>query len=246
METKKILSRLSLLLMLVFLAFASSCTKDDDTSKGSNGTFTDSRDNIVYKTVTIGNQTWMAENLKFLPSVVGFSTGSETTPYYYVYGYNGTNIKDAKATTNYETYGVLYNFAALMAGSAGSTTNPSGVQGVCPSGWHLPSDDEFTELANYVGGYETAALKLKESGTIHWDHPNEGASDEFGFTALPGGMRYVNGNMLFLRTVGYWWTATEGAVESAIYFGMNNNSSDLIRGDGAAMEIAYSVRCVKD
>ena len=105
-------------------------------------TIKDARDNQTYRIVTIGSQTWMAENLKYLPSVVGPGPGSKKTPHYYVYGYNGTNVTDAKATANYNTYGVLYNWPAAMNGAASSTTNPSGVQGVCPDGWHLPSDAE--------------------------------------------------------------------------------------------------------
>ena len=127
----------------------------------TSGTFIDSRDGNEYNWVQIGDQIWMAENLKYLPSVVGSGTGSETTPYYYVYGYNGTNVADAKATDNYATYGVLYNWTAAMDGEASSTTNPSGIQGVCPAGWHLPSDAEWTELTDYLGGTSVAGGKLK-------------------------------------------------------------------------------------
>ena len=127
----------------------------------TSGTFIDSRDGNEYNWVQIGDQIWMAENLKYLPSVVGSGTGSETTPYYYVYGYDGTNVPDAKATDNYATYGVLYNWTAAMNGEASSKTNPSGIQGVCPAGWHLPSDAEWTELTDYLGGRSVAGGKLK-------------------------------------------------------------------------------------
>src|SRR5574344_1981957 len=138
-------------------------------------TIKDARDNQTYRIVTIGSQTWMAENLKYLPSVVGPRTGSKTTPHYYVYGYNGTNVTDAKATANYNTYGVLYNWPAAMNGAASSTTNPSGVQGECPDGWHLPSDAEWTELTDYPG-----------------------------FTALPGGGRDGGGTFYDVGSYGFW------------------------------------------
>lgn len=142
-----------------------------------------------YAVVTIGEQTWMAENLRYLPSVVGPDTGSEDVAgsYYYVYGYNGTDISEAKATENYDTYGVLYNWSAAMNGEESSEDNPSGVQGICPAGWHLPSKAEWTELTDYLGGGSVAGGKLKEIGTTHWSSPNTGATNETGFTALPGG-----------------------------------------------------------
>src|SRR5574344_720187 len=172
-------------------------------------TIKDARDNQTYRIVTIGSQTWMAENLKYLPSVVGPETGSQTTPHYYVYGYNGTNVTDAKATANYTTYGVLYNWPAAMNGAASSTTNPSGVQGVCPDGWHLPSNAEWTELTDYLGGTSYVGGKLKETGTTHWYHPNTGATNETGFTALPGGYRSGNGAFDDIGSNGNWWSATE-------------------------------------
>src|SRR5690554_382234 len=141
----------------------------------TSGTFIDSRDGNEYNWVQIGDQVWMAENLAYLPSVNMVADGSEDAAgsYYYVYGYDGTNVADAKATANYNTYGVLYNWPAAMNGTASSTTNPSGIQGVCPAGWHLPSDAEWTELTDYLGetgagagGGTGAGGKLKETGTI--------------------------------------------------------------------------------
>ena len=114
-----------------------------------NNGFYDIRDNTHYNVVKIGNQFWMAENLKYLPSVVGVTTASDSIPYCYVYGYNGTSVAAAKATSNYNTYGVLYNWQAAMAGSSSSSANPSGVQAVCPSGWHLPSDAEWSQLTAF-------------------------------------------------------------------------------------------------
>jgi len=187
--------------------------------------YTDSRDGYVYKTVTIGNQVWMAENLRYLPSVVGPEIGSDTTPYYYVYGYNGTNVSEAKATANYKSYGVLYNWTAACSS--------------CPNGWHLPSDTEWSELfdKNYI-------RTLKEPGTTHWNSPNE-ATNETGFTALPGGLRYSNGVFGSIGLGAIWWSATEYNTYEAWYrcmppYSIGNTRSIFIKESG------FSVRCVKD
>jgi uncharacterized protein (TIGR02145 family) len=210
-----------------------------------NNGFTDTRDGNHYNAVKIGNQIWMAENLKYLPSVVGPGTGSQSTPYYYVYGYDGTNVTDAKATSNYNTYGVLYNRPAAMAGSASSTANPSGVQGVCPTGWHLPSDAEWTELTDYLGGTSIAGGKLKETGTTHWNSPNTGATNETGFTALPGGYRYVDGSFKFIGGYGFWSSATEQNATYALDRKVGYGDSSVDRGLGTK-EVGFSVRCLRD
>src|SRR5690554_5326414 len=218
------------------------------TQEGSSGsTFTDPRDGKVYQTVVIGNQVWMAENLAYLPSVNMVADGSEDAAgsYYYVYGYDGTNVADAKATDNYATYGVLYNWTAAMDGEASSTTNPSGIQGVCPAGWHLPSDAEWTELTDYLGGTSVAGGKLKETGTTHWASPNTGATNETGFTALPGGYRYGNGNFDYIGDNGNWWSATEDSTDTAWYRYMGFSYSDVYRLD-YYKELGFSVRCLRD
>ena len=227
---------------------SSSETKDDYivvTDGPSYGSFTDSRDGTEYQTIIIGGQEWMAENLKYLPSVVGPGTGSQSTPYYYVYGYDGTNVTDAKATSNYTTYGVLYNWPAAMAGSASSNANPSGVQGVCPAGWHLPSDAEWTELTDYLGGISVAGGKLKEIGTTHWQSPNTGATNETGFTALPGGYRGNYGLFYGFGSFGYWWSATEYDADIAWCRYVYYSGSSVVRHDDGK-ELGFSVRCLRD
>lgn len=207
--------------------------------------FTDSRDGNHYKVIKIGNQIWMAENLKYLPSVVGPGTGSNTTPYYYLYDYNGTEVGAAKSTSNYATYGVLYNWPAAMGGSLSGSSNPNKVQGVCPTGWHLPSDAEWIELIDFLGGVDVAGGKLKETGTTHWLSPNVDATNETGFTALPGGIRHFEGYFLNLGCVGNWWTTTEESETSAW-------CRIIVMDTGHAgewyepKEIGASVRCVKD
>jgi uncharacterized protein (TIGR02145 family) len=210
-----------------------------------NNGFTDPRDGNHYNTVKIGNQIWMAENLKYLPSVVGPATGSNTTPYYYVYGYDGSDVNAAKATANYTTYGVLYNWPAAMNGAESSTTNPSGIQGVCPTGWHLPSDAEWAQLIDFLGGEGVAGGKLKETGTAHWLISNAGATNETGFTALPGGSRLNNGTFVYIGISGYWWSATELNASNAWYRSMSTYFSNVDRHN-LYKEWGFSVRCVRD
>lgn len=119
------------------------------------GEFTDPRDNNVYKVVTIGEQTWMAENLAWLPSVSKpEATKNSEEPLYFVLNYDGEDVTVAKATEEYALYGVLYNWYAAVgqAGAAGGNpeANPSNIQGPCPNGWHVPSKAEWKELDAYV------------------------------------------------------------------------------------------------
>jgi uncharacterized protein (TIGR02145 family) len=204
------------------------------TQEGSSGsTFTDPRDGKVYQTVVIGNQEWMAENLAYLPSVNMVADGSEDALgyYYYVYGYDGTNVAEAKATDNYATYGVLYNWTAAM--------------NACPDGWHLPSDAEWTELTDYLGGESVAGGKLKETGTTHWASPNTGATNETGFTALPGGFRYNSGAFDNIGSNGYWWSATEGNATNAWNRDMFYLGSD-VGSYSSNKDVGFSVRCLRD
>jgi len=213
----------------------------------TSGTFIDSRDGNEYNWVQIGDQVWMAENLAYLPSVNMVADGSEDAAgsYYYVYGYDGTNVADAKATDNYATYGVLYNWTAAMDGEASSTTNPSGIQGVCPAGWHLPSDAEWAGLTNYLGGTSVAGGKLKETGTTHWASPNTGATNETGFTALPGGRRYGDGSFSNVGGNGFWWSATEYGASSPWGRYMGISYSGVLRSYDYKV-VGLSVRCVRD
>jgi uncharacterized protein (TIGR02145 family) len=199
----------------------------------TSGTFIDSRDGNEYNWVQIGDQVWMAENLAYLPSVNMVADGSEDAAgsYYYVYGYDGTNVAEAKATDNYATYGVLYNWTAAM--------------NACPDGWHLPSDAEWTELTDYLGGESVAGGKLKETGTTHWASPNTGATNETGFTALPGGYRYSSGTFYNIGSNGYWWSATEYDAATAWYRYVDYYDGNVYRND-SNKEVGFSVRCLRD
>ena len=198
---------------------------------GSSTTVTDF-DGNVYNTVTIGTQVWMKENLKTthysngtaIPLVNNATSWAALTATDMAYCWYNDDI------ANKATYGALYTWAAAMNGAASTTTNPSGIQGVCPTGWHLPSDAEWTVLTDYLGGGSVAGGKLKEAGTMHWISPNTGATNETGFTALPGGYRDFYGAFSSIGGYGLWWSAT-------VYYVFRNY---YIKQDG------FSVRCVRD
>jgi uncharacterized protein (TIGR02145 family)/uncharacterized repeat protein (TIGR02543 family) len=174
-----------------------------------------------YKTVVIGTQTWMAENLDYDVE------GSEC------YG----NSADSCAK-----YGRLYNWSTAMGGASSSSLSPSGVRGVCPVGWHIPSDAEWTRLANYVGDASMAGTKLK--ATSGW-YDNGNGTDQYGFTALPGGNGYSDGSFDVAGYSGYWWSATEYIASSAWYRYMNY-SIDYVNRSYYVKTILFSVRCAQD
>ena len=181
------------------------------TQEGSSGsTFTDPRDGKVYKTVKIGNQIWMAENLAYAPS-----SGN-----YWAYDNDNSNV---------ETYGYLYDWETACD--------------VCPDGWHLPTDAEWTELTDYLG--ENAGGKLKATGTGLWYDPNTGATNETGFTALPGGYRSYDGTFDDVGYNGYWWSATEYSATVAWNRVMVSSYGGVGRGN-VNKEVGLSVRCVRD
>jgi len=210
------------------------------------GTPVTDADGNTYSSVKIGNQCWMAENLKTLPAVTGAEVGSQTTPYYYVNGYSGTNVNEARATANFATYGVLYNWAAVMGGEPSSEANPSGVKGICPEGWHVPSNDEWTELLNFLGGETVAGGKLKETGTTHWFSTHPEATNESGFTALPGESRLDHGIFNAPGFYGYWWSATDVSAVQDLAYSLNIgcHGATVYRYD-VDKSNGFSVRCVR-
>jgi uncharacterized protein (TIGR02145 family)/uncharacterized repeat protein (TIGR02543 family) len=188
-------------------------------------TFKDTRDGKEYKKVTIGKQTWMAENLNYDDPIMT------------------SDVCYKKDTSNCAKYGRLYDWATAMSGTRSSSANPSGVQGVCPVGWHLPSEAEWTVLVNYAGGESTAGRKLKS--TSGWNSNGNG-TDEYGFSALPGGrVGYSDGNFYDAGNIGYWWSATEDDANNAWNRDMYFSSEDVGRyGNGKTR--LFSVRCVAD
>lgn len=197
---------------------------------GSSGTFVDYRDNHVYKWVKIGKQIWMAENLAYLPAVSLPSISSKDNPCYYVYGYDLTNVSQAKEKNSYKKFGVLYNWMA--SGKA------------CPEGWHLPSDDEWLILSDYLGGKYVSGGKMKNVN--EWQKPNTGGSNISGFSALPGGYRYLDGTFRLIGSYGYWWSSTERSGKGGWDIALAYNSAYIGNSDEGLKEAGFSVRCLKD
>ena len=150
------------------------------------------------------------------------------------------------SSTNADTYGALYTWAAAMNGAVTSSANPSGVQGVCPTGWHLPSDAEWTELTDYLGGESVAGGKMKETGTTHWNSPNTGADNSSGFSALPGGHRNGDdGTFNYVGNNGFWFSSTEYNSSLAWYRGLSSNYASVYLS-GSSKSNGFSVRCIRD
>jgi uncharacterized protein (TIGR02145 family) len=209
------------------------------TSKTINFIFVDCRDADfnIYPVVTIGTQTWMAENLKTtkyndgttaITNVTDNTTWSTTT--------SGAYCDFSNVPTYSTTYGRLYNWYVV------ASTNP---KNVCPTGWHVPTDAEFTTLVTYLGGETLAGGKLKETGTTHWLTPNTSATNETGFTALPGGYRSASGTFGLMGNSGFWWTSTISGTAYAFYLYLYYNSGNLSGSDND-QHTGFYVRCLKN
>ena len=213
-----------------FLLLTISCSKDE-TEKPATVTDIDGN---TYKTITIGTQVWMQENLKVTKLNDGTAIdlvtdniewGDTGSPGYCWYD-NDVNNKG--------TYGGYYNCYTVMTGK------------LCPDGWHVPSDAEWTILTDYLGGEEVAGGKMKETGTTHWLSPNTGATNESGFTALPGGYRHRYSSSDQLGEYAYFWSSTNKESIDEYYL------RDLDYDDTAASRYTnfynngLQVRCVKD
>ncbi|MCX6253861.1 MAG: fibrobacter succinogenes major paralogous domain-containing protein [Bacteroidia bacterium] len=199
------------------------------------GTLTDI-DGNVYKTITIGSQVWMAENLRTTKYQNGDLIGTTTLPNSNISGESSPKYQwvfDANES-NLLTYGRLYTWYVATDS-----------RNLCPSGWHVPSDAEWTTLTTYLGGYSIAGSKLKEIGTTHWFSPNTGATNETGFTALPGGHRLCDGTFLAIGDSGLWWWATERDAADAWFRLMNYDISSEYSVYSSKKD-GFSIRCLRD
>jgi uncharacterized protein (TIGR02145 family) len=204
------------------------------TTQQTTGTTVTDIDGNVYNTVTIGTQVWMAENLKTshyrngdpIPQVTDSTQwenlGSGAWCYYNNDPANGT------------IYGKLYNWYTV--------NDP---RDLAPQGWHIPTDAEWTTLTTFLGGGNVAGGKLKETGTSHWLSPNFGATNESGFTGLPGGYRWYLGTFVYVGNYGVWWSSTEDYTSNAWGRFLIYSGSYIYLGS-SSKPIGFSVRCVKD
>lgn len=210
-------------------------------------TFTDPRDSVIYHTVIIGSQCWMKENLNTGTRIDAINEQSD-------------NLLIEKYCWNDEiegclTYGGLYQWNELMNYTASSDSNPSGRQGICPVGWHVPGSAEWCQMELYLDATvdcissgmrgTDAGGSLKETGTAHWLSPNTGATNSSGFTAFAGGWRQTDGSFFGPGTAGCFWTTSEASPEVGVYRYLYNVSAQvgLFNGWKSA---GMSARCVKD
>jgi len=200
------------------------------TGGGTSGDFLDSRDSKSYKWVKIGTQIWMAENLNY-------KTADGKSRCYPISG--TTNTSDAD-NANCDTYGRLYNWKTAMDGAASSNTNPSGVTGICPNGWHIPSDAEWDVLVNSAGGSSIAGGKLKAANG--WNDGGNGTND-YGFAALPSGDIIV-GEFGHIGAKSCWWSSLSSSSWNTYFRCVELNST--ISQSKNYENYGHSVRCVYD
>ncbi|TSA25481.1 MAG: hypothetical protein D4R68_08830 [Ignavibacteriales bacterium] len=226
------------LLCVLILGFIMACSKDP---LGTNS-LKDSRDGKIYEIVKIGNQTWMAENLSYLPSVSPSSVRSLTATVYYVYGYEGNDVASAKQHPNYKVYGVLYNWDAANVS--------------CPDGWHLPNDEDWKSLELFLGMSESEANEegTRDSGSVAkklkstelWDVFGSKGDNSSGFKAIAGA--YLDNNGFGNERLGYYctfWTSSTIGPSYAWHRFLNYSEDGITRGN-YYRNFGHSVRCIKD
>ncbi len=244
---KNIKMKKLLFLLLATITFTS-CKKENvtttneltsKTKNDKNSTITD-KDGNIYKTITIGTQIWMGENLKVstyndgttIPNVKDMDQWSKLNTGAWVHYRNDTSYNTK--------YGKFYNWYAVN-----QTTN--GNKNICPTGWHVPSDNEWTILTEYLGGNKVAGGKMKEEGISSWYNPNTGATNSSLFTGLPSGFRDFNGSFAFIGKEGGWWSSTEHDEHADSAWGLDLYYEGNIADRGSYRKnIGMSVRCIKD
>ena len=202
----------------------------------SYGSVTDIDGNI-YKTITLGTQTWMAENLRTtryrngdtLPEVTGNSSWKNLTTGAYCNYENTTDLDKIV------TFGRLYNWFAV-----------SDSRNLAPAGWHVATDADWMTLTTFLGNESTAGGKIKETTTLHWNSPNTGATNASGLTALPAGRReYTDGSFINHGTDGFWWTSSAYNPDYSWYRYIHFDAANVNRAN-FHKQYGFSIRCIHD
>lgn len=187
-------------------------------------------DNNNYTIVQIGTQTWMAENLNVGVRINGLVDQTNNSIIEkYCYDNNDSNCA---------VYGGIYQWDEAMQYS----TTP-GIQGICPAGWHFPTDGEWTILMTNLGN-DNEAAQMKETGTAHWLSPNTNATNSSGFTALPGGYRNTDGTFGEIGSVGSWGCSTEYDIYEAYYWDLDH--SNYVFRNNWYKDGGFCIRCIQD
>jgi uncharacterized protein (TIGR02145 family) len=202
-------------------------------------------DGNTYNTVSIGTQCWTKENLRVrkyndgnsIPFILSVPTWSGVT-------YGAHTIYAFDSTSNLVNYGYLYNwYAAIGVATSGSTI----YKNICPTGWHVPSDSEWTTLTTYLSGNNVAGSKMRTTGTSLWTSPNTGADNSSGFSGLPGGSRGSTGSFGYINSNSFFWSTTDIYGSNAYVLSLAHNDNGVGRGFGSSTyPYGASVRCLKN
>jgi uncharacterized protein (TIGR02145 family) len=227
------------IMLLVLLLMA--CNKNNSNananitqSNAANNLLSDINITGEMSVAKIGSQRWMSSNLNVSRYRNGDRIPQVTNPAKWAALTTGAwcwHNNDSLAGT---VYGKIYNWYAV--------NDP---RGLAPAGWHIPTDAEWTTLINTLGGNLVAGGKMKETGLAHWSAPNTNATNSSGFTGLPGGNRYNNGQFLYFRIYGWGWSANTDSSGLPLYYRLNYNDGTVFRG-AADKRDGFSIRCVKD
>lgn len=221
-------------LLYIIILFVS-CKKNDTTPIQPSTQIVTDIDGNVYHIDTIGSQIWMRENLKTTHYNNGINILNVTDDFVWAALTTAAYCNYKNEVNNTPIYGNLYNWYAVNTGI------------LCPIGWHVPTDAEWQTLINYLGGDSIAGGKLKEAGLDHWNYPNYNATNETGFTALPGGSRGMNGIFCNINSNGFWWSySTFNLVQNSAWgTGMISHTGSSFHGV-YDFQYGYSIRCIKD
>jgi uncharacterized protein (TIGR02145 family) len=220
------------LLMILQIGCKKSSSSSNNNQPGNAGPDVTDIDGNVYHSVVIGTQTWMATNLKVTKYRNGTAIPNVSDSAQWVALTTGAYCAYNNDPAMANTYGLLYNWYA-----AGDSVNI-----LAPQGWHVPTNAEWTTLTTYLG--TSAGGKLKETGITHWNTPNSGATNATNFTALPGADRSYTGVFHNMGIYGFWWTSSYSGSDGIDRI-MTNASANVF-SINYPMNIAFSVRCVKD